>query len=417
MHTPKFLRKALKPLALLAAIGIALPLLTATPAGADPKQFSALIAMGSDTTQSIMEAFAGESNGVLYLPIKSSSASGNRQIANWVAAAPGIPSPIDCITPKAPGATIVRPVGSTNGRRALSRAILNEKWGGPNCGTLDASGKNPSGLIHIARSSSGPSTGSDLAYLPFARDALAFAYYKNGGGPVTTLTFAQLQTIFTTTGAGPSGSHPIGGVNILGCGIQTGSGTYKDWNTALAMNATTEAVGTATCNAAGSGVRVEEHDSDGLKAKGDALGSNFQVIVGMGTGPFISQWNGVAVDRTDPAVDLGIVSDEGGGVKSYNGTIGTIPAGLSANATYYGDAPFGRTVYNVIDNAIVTGPAGANQDFKTLLVSVSGSTPVICATGVGSAQERVNLFGFLSLSSGCGVPAAGAFITGNLPTS
>lgn len=414
MRISSFLRKAMKPATLAAAIGVALPLLGSAPASADPKQFSALIVMGSDTTQSIMDALAGESNGRTYLPIKSSSASGNRQLASWTAAAPNIPNPIDCISPKAPGATIVRPVGSSNGRRALSRAINNEKWGGAQCGTTDAQGKNPSGLIQIARSSSGPSgAGTALAYLPFGRDALSFAYYRNGGAPVTSLTRADLVTIFTT--AGP---HIFGGVEIEACGIQTGSGTFQSWNTTLGMSTTTEAVGTADCNAAGNGVRVEEHDSDGLKAKGDSaamLGK--QVIIGMGAGPFISQWNGVAVDRSDPAVDLGSITDDGAGNnlgKPYTGTIGTIPANLAPRDSFFNNGTFGRTMYNVIDNAILTGPAGANQDIKTLLV---GPSSAICQTGVGSAQERVNLFGFTSLASNCGVAITGPLVSGNLPTS
>lgn len=410
MRTSTFLRKAFKPAAIAAAVGVALPLLTSSPAGADPKQFSALIVMGSDTTQSIMDALAGESNGILFSPIKSSAASGSRQLASWTAAAPGIPNPIDCITPKAPGATVVRPVGSTNGRRALSRAINGEKWGGPNCGTSDAQGKAVSGLIDVARSSSNPSgTGTALQYLPFGRDALTFAYYRSSGSPVTSLTKAQLFSLFTT------GPQVIGGVEIVPCGIQTGSGTYGSWNTTIGMTAAQEAVGTATCNAAGNGVRVEEHDSDGLKAKGDSaalLGK--QVIVGMGAGPFISQWNGVAVDRTDAGVDLGSISDDGNANnlgKPYTGTIGTIPANLAPVAAFYNNATFGRTMWNVIDSAIIDGPVNANQDIKTLLV---GPTSAICSP---AAQAIVNTFGFLTPTA-CGDTAVrGPLVSGNLPTS
>ena len=71
MLTKTFKRRAVKAAVALAATAVALPLVTSSPASADPKQFSALVAVGSDTTQSIMDALAGESNGTTYLPIKS----------------------------------------------------------------------------------------------------------------------------------------------------------------------------------------------------------------------------------------------------------------------------------------------------------------------------------------------------------
>ena len=101
-----------------------------------------------------------------------------------------------------------------------------------------------SGLVDFARSSAGPSAaGTTLTYIPFGRDGLSFAYYRNGGAPVTTLTSAQLTSLFCT------GPQIIGGVEIVPCGIQTGSGTFTFWNTALGITAAQEATGTATCNA------------------------------------------------------------------------------------------------------------------------------------------------------------------------
>ena len=101
-----------------------------------------------------------------------------------------------CITPKAPGATFLRPNGSTNGRKALSRAIDGTGWGnGTDCG----GNKAVTGLVQFARSSAGPSgSGTDLTYIPFGRDGMSFGYYAAGvGSPVTTLTSAQLTSLFT----------------------------------------------------------------------------------------------------------------------------------------------------------------------------------------------------------------------------
>src|SRR5262245_3243407 len=52
-------------------VGVALS--SSTPSGADPKQLNAFIGMGSNTTQDVVNAFAGESNGNLYTPLNSGS--------------------------------------------------------------------------------------------------------------------------------------------------------------------------------------------------------------------------------------------------------------------------------------------------------------------------------------------------------
>ncbi len=368
---------------LTTALGLASVLAGGNAANADPKQFSAMVGTGSDTTQDVLNAYAGAgNNGALFTAVQSSAASGFRQVVSFDAVGS------DCITPKAPGATFLRPNGSTNGRRALSRAIDGGNW--PASTALCGGPKPVSGLVDFARSSAGPSgTGTDLTYIPFGRDALSFAYYANGVTPVTTLTSAQLNSLFTT------GPQIIGGVEIVPCGIQTGSGTYQFWNTANGMTAAQEDAGTATCNNAASaaglntslGGRSQENDAQGLKARGDlAAFAGKQVIIGFSAANFISQSNGFAASQLAPGVDLGAIDALG---VPYAGTA----PNTTPNATFYASTTFGRDVYNVVPSFRLAAPAAANADFKSMFV---GAASAIC-----SADTITQAFGFQATAN-CG---------------
>lgn len=377
----KMLRKCkvVKGAAALAVLSTgALSMVGGAPgAGADPKWPTALVGHGSDTTQDVIGAMAGEESGIFYLPVVSSVASGQQVLNSWDA------SGSECVTPRAPGITIARGNGSTNGRRILSRLLENTSWSvaGTTCGS-----KVPIGTIDFARSSAGPSgTGTSLTYIPFGRDALSFGYVANGVTPVTTLTSAQLTAIMTT-----DGGIDVGGVQILGCGIQTGSGTFASWNTALGITSTTEAVGTADCNAAGSGVRLQENDGNGLKAKSDAL-PGVQVIVGFSAANYIAQNNGkVTSQLPSPAGTVNLGSIDALGLP-YNGTPGTT---LSPRSTFYNSPTYGRDVYNVVATARISGLPSSEQALKTMFVGASSS--VCLATTV------VSDFGFLGLGTACG---------------
>lgn len=390
-------------------------------AGADPQQLNALVAVGSDTTQPIMNALAGYENGIAYKAIMSdldgSGANTHQQVASFDALNPD-PGADGCIAPKVKSATIYRANGSTEGRKALSRAIDGQPWSktlaGGTGGPCSAPATSTSGLIDIARSSDAPSgTGTALTYLPFGRDALSYAYYKPSGGAVTTLTSGQLQTIFQT------GPQTINGVKIVPCGIQLGSGTYKSWlkmvagGDAAKDNTATAFCGgyTGTANGATVQARLQEHDGDGLKNKGDLIiaqtpgEANTQFVVGFSAYQFIAQENGVAVDRI-PAVsgaaqfDLGAIDLLG---KPYSGSGSSlVPVG-----TFYNSTTYGRDLYNVVDSARLADIGDLGM--KGLLVSTkagmpavpgvaSGHTAVICDT---AAQQVINTFGILSISN-CG---------------
>lgn len=385
----------------IAGIGLA----GTSPAHADPKQYEAIIGMGSDTTQDVLNAFAGFSNGVNYVPLQSSTASNLTQVVSFNAGA------TSCITPKVGAPSILRPNGSTGGRRALSKIGLGDvNWGlGSPCGAKDMSG-----LIDFARSSSGPSgAGTDLTYVPFARDALTWAVYRNSGAVGNDTTRANLDTIFT------NGTGLIGGVPTIPCGIQTSSGSYSSWNTAVGVSATEMEDGTALCRGLlgvpdGTG-RLQEHSGPELKIKGDLIVSqssplcdgvvggasvscaNVQVIVGFSAAQFIARSNGWATPAPGPGVSLGRIAGN-------QFVTGTAP-NVTAVAAGYADTIFGRDVYNVFLTPFITDPS--NELLNSMFV---GPTSDVC-----TADATVSRFGFIPLPDAeCGTTTLqGPYVTGN----
>jgi hypothetical protein len=369
-------------------------------ANADPKQLTAAIGVGSDTIQDVTNAFAGNTNNLNYVPVQSSAATGQRQIVSFDAIPPaGVTGA--CITVKPGAPTIDRPNGSGAGQKALSRAIDGTGYGNTvapvNCGGIN----NVSGLITFARSSAGPSAGdvgTDLTYIPFGRDGVSFAAYRANGVAVTSLTSAQLTSLFTT------GAQVIGGVRIVPCGIQAGSGTKKFWEGALGT-AGTEAAATAECNAlvnptgplAG---RAEENDGTALKLRGDALAAvpataNDEVIIGFSAASFIAKSNGVAGGTPPAGVSMGSID----GVAPTTGTAPT----LAANPTFYGGAVFGRNVYYIFSRLVIESAVG-NADLKSLFV---GPTSSIC-----TATVTIAAFGFLTIPTCGSITLHGSAIVG-----
>jgi hypothetical protein len=374
-------------------------------ASADPAQYTALVGVGSDTSQDVVNALAGKSNGLLYTPVQSSAATGGRQVISFDATPPAGAAD-NCITPKIGAATFTRPNGSTGGRRALSRAMDGTGYGtAATCALADVSGQ-----VDFARSSSGPSgvTGA-LTYIPFARDGVSFAAYRANGAAVTTLSRAELTTLFTT------GPTTIGGVRIVPCGIQTGSGTFTFWNTVTTANTTQENTATTLCNnLLGVGVRAQENDGIDLKARGDALAAipaevNSQVVIGFSAAAFIAKSNLVATPTPPAGVTIGSISNNGSGVVLGSPVVGTAPT-LTPNATFFNDAVFGRKIYNVFPSTVITNPG--NNDLKSIFVDTdpgAGNTATLCA-----ATATINTFGFL-IAPDCGVTTiTGDVIAGQL---
>lgn len=394
-------QKLVRVAAALAAAGAALSasLVVGSSANADPKQFTALSGYGSDTTQDVMNALSGFVNGRNFTPVQTSAATGQVQLVSWDA----FPAN-QCIVAKTGAPTILRPNGSTNGRRILSRAFGGGNWpsgtGNP-CGH-----RNVSGLVDFARSSAGPAGGGTaLTYIPFGRDALTWGYNKPSGSPVTNLTPAQLTSLHLT------GPQLIGGTVIIPCGIQTGSGTYQSWMQSIGISVSPlgQDVGTNFCNTGlapgglpDAGGRLQESNGPELTVKANALATtsdpicdgvaggpavscaNAQVIVGFSASQFIARSNNVAAPNPGPGVFLGAIN----GTDPVNGTA----PNLTPDAAFYSNATFGRDVYNVVASEVLEAPADAR-----IVSMFVGPTSAVC-----QASATIQQFGFLALGANCG---------------
>ncbi len=382
-------------------------------ASADPAQFKAFVGVGSDTTQDVMNALSGRSNGILFTPLKSSNATGGTQVISFDATAASAGAGDNCITTKTGAPSFTRPNGSSAGRRAVSRAIDGTKYGSAECGGL----KDVAGLVDFARSSSGPTpgdTGTVLTYIPFGRDGMSFAYYRKNGTPVTTLTRAQLTTLFTT------GPQTIDGVRIVPCGIQTSSGTFEFWNRVTTATVAQEATATTLCNGLVpdplTGGRAQESDGVDLKNRGEALAalageSNSQVIVGFSAGQFVARSNGFATPAPPAGVGIGSISDNGSGVNLGSPITGTAP-NLAPSSTFFSDSVFGRRVFNVFPTAVITGPG--NADLKSLFVDTDAGAPNTAVICNAPYTVTIESLGFLPASDCGSTTIKGSLISGQL---
>ena len=409
-------------LAGLAGAGIA----STHTANAEPQQYKApLFGFGSDTTQDVMNALGGFVNGKIYTPLVTSEATGYKQIVNFDATIPGgDASARECIATKLGSPLILRPNGSTEGQKVLSRQTGGVWYSGLSStqALTDAgcnSSRNVAGLVDFARSSSTPknAVGTQLTFLPFGKDALTFAYSKpktfvgDGGtyhNAIESLTKAELTSLYT------NGVLVKSDTVIIPCGIQTGSGTYSIWNTKISMTSGNETTGTTFCNGIGNAARLQESFGPDLKAKADAIISvsnaicdgvagglavlcdDVQLVVGFAASGWVSKSNGLS----SPAPGTGVSLGKADGLTFVNFD-NTQPAGSkwSPASEGFSSSTWNRNVFNVVltanlDNS--TGDAAIIEMFK-------GSTSLICGS---AAQAIVNAFGFLSLGSdpttGCG---------------
>lgn len=396
-------------MALAAAAGTLTGLAVTRPAGADPAFVTSYAGVGSDTTMSVMDALSGAEPypggttalaPIYYLPIHSSVASGSKILSSFDAvpqggssAAPG------CITTKLGGASFDRPDGSGNGIAALSHALDGTGWQGPVSCTGVA--KSVNGQIDFARSSRGPNstTTNALTFLPFARDALSYAFLSKGAVDIGALTTAQLTSLFQSG----TGTITMGGETVKACLPNTGSGSAKFFVDAIGV---TMAQAQAAATAAGCFVApgLEEHDGNAFYAKANSItAAGEHAVIAFSVANWIGQANGVQVDRSNSARANGVRIGDPDGIAAGSGGpyTGTAP-NLAPNAAYYGFTTgvklgtYGRDVYNVVSTTRIGtfGDAG----LKSLFL---GSGSVICQSGPGSAQETVNRFGFTSIAN-CG---------------
>lgn len=324
----------------------------AAPAYADPSGSKALNGTGSDTTQDVMSGVAS-----VVSSLGSYDATGSSTIT-------------------VNGVTFSRPVGSSAGVRALSSSIRGIAYAGT---TL------PVGTLTWARSSSlGSQSGTELTYIPFARDAVTIAMSASSDFPkdVTLGAAGQPTNAFTLRniylGTVTSFVDSVGNsITIRPLLPQANSGTRQFWLQSLGV---TEANVTAGGRATDLGNTVQEHDGSFLTTDGD--------IVPFSVGQYIAQGN----YRTLPTP---VVERRGnivlGGINSFKPIVydGT-------RVTTNPDFTVSRLVYNVVETRALTTatPSATDTAIRNAFV---GTSSAVC-----QATAQIQQYGFATIGSGCG---------------
>lgn len=352
--------KALRKLAVLGATAslVAAGVLAAGTATAEPVSGS-YVAVGSDTLEASMNALA---NGTSVTGATVRVAAGGNNFGNYDAFPTG-----SRIQTKPAGPFFVRPSGSGNGVTALRASITGNAW----------QGQTITGQVDIARSSSGPGANANanglLAYVPYARDAVAYAYKaadSTAASVLANLTAAQLTAIYSA-----STPTTISGVTITPRLPQSGSGTRSFFLGAIGVSTPGAAVQSADNTTAG----PAENDAT-------VLGSN--QIIPFSVANWVAQSNNVAVNTIG---STGVLLGSPLGVAPFTGS-GT---SLVANGAYYSDTTFGRDTYLVVEYARITSGSPTYDAGLASLVTQLVSYGALPSTP-GAVKSR---FGFRAPSS------------------
>lgn len=333
--------------------------LSAGPAWADPpaNTYPTLAGTGSDTTQFVLD---GLSAAILV--------NGNRVIGSYDALDPATGQPGGLIRTTAGGVQFNRPNGSGAGAKALTASINP-------FGTY-TQGQTVNGVttqvsiddqLDFARSSSGPSvTGNDLTFIPFARDAVGYAYADFGTASVpSNLTTADLQNIYKGLLTSYTGADGLTHSYVPRL-PQANSGTRAFFLSKL---------GLSTSDVSWISNLVQENDGSEIDAVGE--------IVPFSVASWIAQDN-LVVDNT--------IRTPGGSNPVVLGSIGGVAP--IVNDVLNTSFPYTRLVYNVVE----TSRLSAADDESVLLQDVfAGPTSSVC-----SKASVITTYGFGTIGALCG---------------
>lgn len=351
-----------------AAVGLAATLFAVAPAAnAEPISVGPVI-VGSDTLQDVVNALV---NGTAVTGSNVRSTAGTTPASSFDAT--GSIS----IQTKANSVRFGRPNGSSDGVAALSRSIdgapyTSKTVGGPANVTV-------TGLIDVARSSSGATAVSNgpLTYIPFGRDAFAYAHSGGSNAAFDSIDAATLKGIYECT------VRTVGGVTVTPVIPQAGSGTRKDF---LSKIGVTESSMLEVTEANGCVVVGQEHDTTSL-SNGSAFPAN--AVAPMSAAQWVAQNTGAGVNRIGAGIELGSLA---GATSPVTGS-GT---SMEPNPAYY-STQWGRDTYLVVETARVTsGNAKFDAKLANLLSSATtklGNTANTAPTQAGRVKAK---FGFLA---------------------
>ncbi|MFE3034664.1 Ig-like domain repeat protein [Streptomyces canus] len=355
--------------AMVAAAAVSGTLALASPASADPTPagtFRQLVGVGSDTTQDVLNALAGDTvNGTDYTPTAVKSASGAR-VSSYDAVVTGSTT----IQTRSGGPVFQRPNGSGSGRTALSMSLTGDLYPNPQVGV------GIKGQVDFARSSSGPSaSGNALTYIPFARDAVGVAVRGSG---LDNLSVDQLHDIYKANGVRELNGHPLHPVLP-----QTNSGTRKFFLAAIGLGEDT--VDTTNIPT------VQENQADAALTEDGTL-------VPFSVGSWIAQNNGVAPDHSAGAVAAGahLATVKLPGDTGATSPLTTVNGKLAPVTEYFENATFGRDVYNVVPSrAIDPTSVFFDKDLYDVFVT-NGSHEAALASD--NSKKVIASFGFVNES-------------------
>ncbi|NQX36544.1 hypothetical protein [Herbiconiux sp. VKM Ac-2851] len=355
--------KIKKLVALGAALGVAVSGLALGAGAANAEPVSASYVMvGSDTLQDVTNAL---SNSTSASGATVRVTAGGKTIASFDAFGTA------AIQTKPNGPYFGRPAGSGAGVNALRASINGTNYSG----NTAVPARAVTGQIDIARSSSGPganaSNSGKLAYVPFARDAVSYAY-KGDSAVLGSLTAADLKAIYES-------NTPVvrDGVTITALIPQSGSGT---------RNFFLGQIGVTNLGSA-----VDQKDGKTPENDATVLGAN--QIIPFSAGSWVAQANGVTGVSTigTTGVQLGSLN----GIAPFTGT----GSALVPNADFYSSS-FGRDTYLVVERARITSGDPKFDAGLTNLVDRTKSGSLTNFGALASTPGAVKKkFGFLTPAS------------------
>ena len=357
-----------KIVAVCATVGVAISgIALATPAQAEPVSNTYAI-VGSDTLEDVVNALVNGSN--LSGASVRSTASGDT-LGSFDAT--GTPH----IITKTEGIRFGRPNGSGDGVKALSRSIDGAAF------TSATSGAPTNVVItnqvDIARSSSsGTSNGAgELLYVPFGRDAIAYAYSSGStAAGIGSLNAATLKSLYECT------VREIGGVTVTPVVPQSGSGTRKDFLSKIGSTET----GLSTIGEGGCVVEGQEHDGNSMTVANSIMPMSVSRWVAMNTGASFAKINGATIAGV---ADVGQAPVTGTG------------SAMLPNSAYYANSTWGRDTYLVVEYARVNAAdAKYDANLASLLDPSLGTSLTNSQTTLpGKAGSLKRKFGFLAPAS------------------
>lgn len=361
-----------KVVALGATLGAVLMCATlATPANAEPVANSYAI-VGSDTLEDVVNGLVNGTNitGSYVRSTVNGNTAGSYDATGTV-----------YVQTKTSGVRFGRPNGSGDGIKALSRSIDGAAY---TSGTAGApTGVTITDQVDIARSSSNNSsntpanTSGDLLFVPFGRDAIAYAYSSGSDAGLQTLTASQLKSLYECT------VRTINGVTVTPVIPQAGSGTRKDFLSKIGSSET----GLLTLDETGGCVQVgQEHDATVLTAA--------NMVMPMSASRWVAMNTGASYNKMGTAAIAG-VADVGAAPVTGTGT------SMVPNPTYYANSTWGRDTYLVVEYARVNSSdpkydAGLATLMDPTIANSLANTSSVIAGQAGSVKKK---YGFLAPSS------------------